>query len=262
MELTELPLKDKVTVAQKRAAHRTGAEANAKVPTSQTYILSSTLPAAMRAPSILPPGRVPDVSTEASFIGFASFVVGLVYLSEGQRLSEGKLQRYLRTANADDLVLNGERTELVLKRLERHGYLVKIKERDGAGGEETVEYVVGPRGKVEIGPRGVAGLARAAYGKRDAELEQLEDRLEASLGAGTFKRKTTTAHEVAAEADDVGEQAEPAEPGPSTATNGQGAPRRSGRQREEATYGRRQTRRSRNQVDGADDGGRGEEEEE
>jgi melanoma-associated antigen len=247
MELSELPLKDKVTVAQKRAAHtQTNAQSNTAPVTSKTYILTSTLPPALRSPAILPPPRIPDVQTEAAFEGFVGFVVGVIYLSEGQRISEGKLLRYLRTCNADDLVLGAEKTENVLKRLERQGYLVKIKERDGAGGEENIEYVVGPRGKLEIGPQGVAGLVRSVYGKRDTELEELEDRLEASLGKGTFRRKT-------ANQDDAQEDAEAdAGEGPSGA-GGESRPRRNGRQREEATYGRRQTRSSRNVAEEEED---------
>ena len=83
--------------------------------------------------------------------------------------------------NADNYVLNGEKTEKVLKRMEREGYVVKVRERDG-GGEESIDYVVGPRGKAEIGERGVAGVVRKVYGKKAAEAAELEKKLVRSLG--------------------------------------------------------------------------------
>lgn len=83
--------------------------------------------------------------------------------------------------NADNYVLNGEKTEKVLKRMEREGYIVKVRERDG-GGEESIDYVVGPRGKAEVGERGVAGVVRKVYGKKDVEADELEKKLVRSLG--------------------------------------------------------------------------------
>ena len=95
------------------------------------------------------------------------------------------MERVLRKVNAESYVLGGEKTEKVLKRMEKEGYIIKLKERE-AGGEESVEYVVGPRGKVEVGERGVAGVVKRVYGKRGQEVEELEKRLEKSLGKGTF----------------------------------------------------------------------------
>lgn len=65
--------------------------------------------------------------------------------------------------------------------MERQAYIVKVKERDG-GGEESVDYVVGPRGKAEVGERGVAGVVRRVYGGRDMQKDELERRLVRSLG--------------------------------------------------------------------------------
>lgn len=90
--------------------------------------------------------------------------------------------------NADDYVLGGEKTEKVLKRMEREGYIVKVIDRDG-GGEESIEYVVGPRGKAEVGEIGVAGMVRKVYGKRDIEAEELERRLVRSLGEVVIDKK-------------------------------------------------------------------------
>ena len=91
--------------------------------------------------------------------------------------------------NADNYFLNGERTENILKRMERQGYIVKIRERDG-GGEESVDYIVGPRGKAEIGDKGVAGMVRRVYSKKDAEKDELERRLVRSLGEVVLEKKS------------------------------------------------------------------------
>lgn len=61
------------------------------------------------------------------------------------------------------------------------------------GGEEVIEYMVGPRGKMEVGAQGVAGLVRQVYGRPDpgddditpaerAQMEEFELRLARSLG--------------------------------------------------------------------------------
>lgn len=91
--------------------------------------------------------------------------------------------------NADNYVLNGEKTEKVFKRMEREGYIVKVRERDG-GGEESVDYVVGPRGKAEVGERGVAGVVRKVYGKKDVEADELERKLVRSLGEVALEKKS------------------------------------------------------------------------
>lgn len=90
--------------------------------------------------------------------------------------------------NADNCVLNGERTDTVLKKMERQGYIVKVKERDG-GGEETVDYVVGPRGKAEVGERGVAGVVRRVYKGRNMQDDELERRLVRSLGDVVIEKR-------------------------------------------------------------------------
>lgn len=103
-------------------------------------------------------------------------------------MAEGRLEAALGRVNADNHFLNGERTENILKRMERQGYIVKIRERDG-GGEESVDFMVGPRGKAEIGERGVAGMARRVYGKKDAEKDELERKLVRSLGEVVLEKK-------------------------------------------------------------------------
>lgn len=185
MEMTELPVKEKVTVSQKRAAQRSGTQGSS---TSKAYILTSTLPARYRKYGVLQPPQIPSTGAEASYIGLTTFVLALIYLSTSQTISESRLEKHLRRMNADNYVLAGEKTEKVLKRMERENYIVKVRERDG-GGEESVEYVIGPRGKVEVGEKGVAGLVRSVYGKTDAEADELERRLVRSLGDVVIEKK-------------------------------------------------------------------------
>ncbi|MCJ1315653.1 hypothetical protein MMC15_000973 [Xylographa vitiligo] len=188
MTLTALPTKEKITVSQKRAAQRaTGTSQGTASASPTAWILTSTLPAALRTAAILPPPKVPSAAPEAGYVGLYTFVVSVIFLSEGGRCSETKLERALRRVNAGEFV-GGEKTEKVLKRMEREGYVVKVRERE-AGGEESVEWVVGPRGRVEVGEVGVAGLVRGVYkGGREADVEGLERRLEKSLGVGKVGR--------------------------------------------------------------------------
>ncbi|KAL9111722.1 MAG: hypothetical protein Q9187_007884 [Circinaria calcarea] len=192
MTLTELPLKDKITITQKRAAQRatgTSQGLSSASASSKAYVLTSTLPSSLRAPSILAPAKAPSTAAEASYVGLYTFIVSVIYLHQSHRCAEGKLESILKKVNADNYVLGGEKTEKVLKRMERENYIVKIRERE-AGGEETVDWVVGPRGKVEVGEKGVAGLVKGVFGKKDQEMEELESKLERSLGEGTFRRKS------------------------------------------------------------------------
>ena len=185
MELTELPVKEKVTISQKRAAQRSGTQGSS---TSKAYILTSTLPARYRNASVLQPAQIPSTGAEASYVGLTTFIIALIYLSPSQTMSESRLEKHLKRMNADNYVLAGEKTEKVLKRMEKENYIIKVRERDG-GGEESVEYVVGPRGKVEVGERGVAGLVKGVYGKKDAEADELERRLARSLGDVVINEK-------------------------------------------------------------------------
>jgi len=74
------------------------------------------------------------------------------------------------------------KTENLLKRMEREGYIVKIRESTGTG-EDDVYWMVGSRGKVEVGEDGVRGLTRSVYGELEEEGEQdLERKIVRSLG--------------------------------------------------------------------------------
>lgn len=93
-------------------------------------------------------------------------------------LPEAKLERYLKRANADQWtpILP---TEKLLQKLDKEGYLEK--RRDTSGGEEVIEWVVGPRGKIEVGETGVQGFVRAVYDGSGQDDEELGRKLERSL---------------------------------------------------------------------------------
>lgn len=108
----------------------------------------------------------------------------------GGSLAEQKLDRYLARTNAE-VATPVDRTDKLLQRLCKEGYIIKTREMDG--GEEVIEYVLGPRGKVEVGTSGVAGLVRTVYGKdggdhagltqlQREDLEDFEGKLGRSLG--------------------------------------------------------------------------------
>ncbi|EER26404.1 hypothetical protein D8B26_003221 [Coccidioides posadasii str. Silveira] len=188
MQMIEQPMKDRLTVSQRRAAQRVDKPSSS----SKSWTLVSTLPPEYRIPEILPPTKAPSSATESSYVALYTFIISLITLSGGS-LAEQKLDRYLRRVNADTYTPL-DRTEKLLTRLCKDGYLVR--NRDVDGGEEVVEYLVGPRGKIEVGTEGVAGLTREVYGygrvnrargqdddgDDDEAMEEFEQRLRRSLG--------------------------------------------------------------------------------
>ncbi|KAL4975041.1 MAGE family-domain-containing protein [Aspergillus desertorum] len=182
MRLTELPQKEKVTIQQRRAAQKVERPSS----TNKSWILTSTLPSKYRKQDILRPTRGP---AESSYTGLYTFIIAVILLNGGT-LQEQKLDRYLTRMNAEQFTPI-DRTDRVLQRLCKEGYLVRNRDMDG--GDEIIEYMVGPRGKVEVGARGVAGLVREVYGRQamvedditPAEREKIEEfefRLANSLG--------------------------------------------------------------------------------
>lgn len=147
---------------------------------SGAYVLSSALPEEYRSASILRPSKTPSAEQEATYMGFYTLLVSLIWLNGGE-ISEQKLQRSLMRLNADRM-LASERTEVVLKRLERQGYVIKKVDRPPVGyeGDQTITWHVGPRGKEEIGLDGVMGLVREVHGHpEDAAFDK---KLRSSLG--------------------------------------------------------------------------------
>jgi hypothetical protein len=145
---------------------------------SKTYILTSTLPPKYRIPAILPPSIIPDASTEAAYTALYTMIISLISLfGEDGRLSDAKLDNYLKRMNAD-VNMPMDKTEATLQKMIKQGYLVKVKENNN--GDEIIDWMVGPRGKVEVGNKGVKGLVEEVYGE-DAP-DDLAERIRSSLG--------------------------------------------------------------------------------
>lgn len=147
---------------------------------SKSWIVMSVLPSAFRTPEILPPAKAPSVFTESSYTALYTFLISLITLSGGS-IQEQKLERYLQRTNTDQYT-PVDRTDRLLQRMCKDGYLVRNREMDG--GEEIIEYMVGPRGKTEVGETGVSGLVREVYGKQvssDTPPEDLDEIFEARL---------------------------------------------------------------------------------
>ncbi|PYI06398.1 MAGE-domain-containing protein [Aspergillus sclerotiicarbonarius CBS 121057] len=173
MEMTELPVKEKVTINQRRAAQKVEKPSS----TNKSWIVSSTLPLKYRRPEILPPNKA---ALESTYTGLYSFIIAVILLNGGS-INEQKLDRYLKRTNTDTYTPI-DRTDRFLQRLCKEGYLVRNREVDG--GEEVIEYMLGPRGKVEVGAKGVARMVREVYGQSDANErdDEFEIRLARSLG--------------------------------------------------------------------------------
>ncbi|KAL1305542.1 hypothetical protein AAFC00_007152 [Neodothiora populina] len=184
MEMTELPLREKVTLAQRRAAQKSQSVQK----TSSAWILTTVLPSRFRLADIVSPPQVPTAEAESQYCALYTFVISLIFLSGGT-LPDGKLDRYLKRVNVDEttpftgaVAFNGmDKTEKLLKRMEKDGYVVRI--RDTSTGEEIIEWIVGPRGKVEVGERGVTGVVKKVYGGlEEDEAADLDRRVNRSLG--------------------------------------------------------------------------------
>ncbi|KAG5989930.1 hypothetical protein E4U52_005106 [Claviceps spartinae] len=183
MELRELPVREKVSLQEKRQAMKTNSQPKIG---SGAYILTSTLPSAYRSASIIKPSKIPSAEDEATYVAFYTLVVSLIWLNGGE-LTEQKLKRYLLRLNADRNV-SSETTEATLKKMEKHGYVVKSIDRPPVGqdGEQILTWHVGPRAKEEIGIDGVMGVVREVYAGSDDDLEK---KLRSSLG---LKEKSKT----------------------------------------------------------------------
>ncbi|UQC83274.1 MAGE family protein [Colletotrichum lupini] len=142
---------------------------------SGVYVLSSTLPSQYRSPTILAPSKAPSTDAEASYVGFYTMIVTIIFLSGGE-LSEQKLRRHLNRLNAEANVAV-EKTEDVLKRMQTQGYVVrKVQKNAGTqaqDGSEDITWLIGPRGLEEIGAEGAAGMVRSVWADQaDADLEK------------------------------------------------------------------------------------------
>lgn len=107
-----------------------------------------------------------------------------------------------------------DKTANVLQKMQRQGYIVRTV--DKSGDDETIDWRVGPRGKVEIGNKGTQGLVNMVYG--DSAPEDLQQRIHRSLGMEVRRGKQDDEEEAEAESE----------------PDGGSSRRRSGRRRERA----------------------------
>ncbi|KXX82614.1 Non-structural maintenance of chromosome element 3 [Madurella mycetomatis] len=194
MEMVELPTKDRslMTTEQKRKAAKSQGQ---KEPSSDTYVLVSVLPERYASPAIIAPSKVQSPEGEASYIALYSMIISIITLSGGE-LSDPRLRRHLTRLNAaenmpsmnpNDDTSPSEKTDAVLGRMIKQGYLVKVTESKTTGDEDSTTWHVGPRGKVEVDKESIAALVRTVYGGSDDELEK---KLQVSLKVKERKPET------------------------------------------------------------------------
>ena len=168
---------------------------------TKSYILRSILPEEYRAnETILRPAKVPSSQTEAAYIGLYTFIISVISLSGGT-IGEAKLERYLKRTNAEQYTPI-DKTEKLLQRMAKEGYIVKL--RDTSGGEEVTEYMVGPRGKLEVGADGVMGVARTVYAGDEVDMDDLDAKLRRNLGMEEGARRGGRLVDSQQAADDAG----------------------------------------------------------
>lgn len=143
------------------------------------WVLQTVVPEQYRVSEAVGPSRPAaraEDDTPAAYVGLYTMVIALVIIAGG-RLPENKLDRALKRMNANQTT-PVDTTEKTLALMVKDGYVVKV--RESVNGDETVDYVVGPRGKVEVGREGFAELIRTIYG--DAEDgEDLELKIKRTL---------------------------------------------------------------------------------
>ncbi|KAI8941244.1 hypothetical protein NX059_002476 [Plenodomus lindquistii] len=176
MHMVELPKADRVTMRQKRAA----AASDSQSKSTSMWVLQTILPDEYRLPEIIGPSQPLEegnLNTEDSYVGLYTMAIALITISGGI-MPEGKLDRALRRMNADQSTPIGNKDK-TLAAMAKDGYIVKVKEA-APGQDETVDYIVGPRGKVEVGREGVARLIRAMFGESEDQ-DELEKRIQRTM---------------------------------------------------------------------------------
>lgn len=158
----------------------------------------------------MPPSMIEDVEDEAKYLGLCSVIVSIIALSPNGTLGDPQLNKYLVRMNLEVNAGGLGKTEEVLKKMCQQGYIQKIVEKNVD--EETIDWKVGPRGKVEMANMGIQGLVLEVYG--DDAPEDLNKRLERSLGL-EIKRANANRRETVQEEEDE-EEPEDGDPGPSS----------------------------------------------
>lgn len=151
-------------------------------------MLQTILPEQYRIPEIIGPSRPlteDDINQEDSYVGLYTATIALIIIAGG-KIAEGKLDRALRRMNADQSTPMGSKDKTIALMV-KDGYIASVKE------EESVDYIIGPRGKMEVGRDGFANLIRKMYGGEDDQ-DELEKRIERTLNvAEAFNSSGTPA---------------------------------------------------------------------
>jgi hypothetical protein len=129
----------------------------------------------------------------------------MIALSPGGSLINSKLETNLKRLNIE-VNMPMDTTQNILKKMTTQQYIVKVVDR--SGDEETIEWMVGPRGHAEIGKRGVKRFVEEVYGENAPE--DLAKRLQRSLGLQSLRP------EVQEEEEEEEKSAEDGDPGTST----------------------------------------------
>lgn len=175
-----------------------------------SYILTTTLPLEYRIPEIIPPSIIGSSAEEAQYVALYTTVVAIIALSNAGTLPNAKLEKHLARLNIERN-MPMDTTANVLKRMATQQYIYRVVDR--TGDEETIDWIVGPRGHTEIGTAGIQRVVEEVYGEKAPE--DLAQRLHRSLGIELGRIDHHEDHQ---------EEVDPGAPGPSTL-------RRSGRQR-------------------------------
>ncbi len=136
------------------------------------------LPEKYRTAAIVTPSKIGGSEQEAAYAGVYTTIIAMITLNGGQ-LTDVMLRRNLERMNAANNMPGGK-TEVVLQKFVKQGYLVKTVEKKQGADDEAITWNVGPRGKMEVGPEAIVGLVKAVYGER--AMQDLEKRLRVSLG--------------------------------------------------------------------------------
>ena len=143
------------------------------------WVLQTIIPEQYRVPEAIGPSRPAEKAeddTAAAYVGLYTMVMALIIIAGG-RLPENKLDRSLRRMNANQST-PVDTTDKTIALMIKDGYIVRVKET--VNGDDTIDYIVGPRGKVEMGREGFAELVRRIYGD-DEDEEELEKKIKRTL---------------------------------------------------------------------------------
>ena len=191
-----------------------------KEASSNAYVLVTILPERYRHPAIIAPSKVQCPDGEAAYTALYTIIIAIIQLSGGE-LSDPRLRRHLSRLNAAENMpsLNpgdahspSEKTEIILQRMVKQQYLVRITEAKGQNEEEGTTWHIGPRGKVEVDNESIAQVVREIYG---GATDELEKRLQTSLKVKDGKSAIATVVEEQGAAD--------GDPGPSWRRSGRRA---------------------------------------